>query len=87
LVCFYLDIISRRLGTRSISDLGGIAKNAPKFATAFFNYSAGYRCAAIDQRVYWRVFIAEQRFSMERMDGKCRRPDHDIWCGLYAAHV
>ena len=32
---FIWDIISRRLGTRSISDLGGIAKNAPKFATAF----------------------------------------------------
>lgn len=32
---FIWDIISRRLGTRSISDLGGIAKNAPKFAVAF----------------------------------------------------
>jgi len=32
---FVWDIISRRTGTRSIADLGGIAKNAPKFAVAF----------------------------------------------------
>lgn len=32
---FIWDIISRRLNTRSISDLGGIAKVAPKFAVAF----------------------------------------------------
>ncbi|HVW94709.1 MAG TPA: NADH-quinone oxidoreductase subunit M [Mucilaginibacter sp.] len=32
---FIWDIISRRLNTRSISDLGGIAKVAPKFAIAF----------------------------------------------------
>jgi len=32
---FIWDIISRRLNTRNISDLGGIAKVAPKFAIAF----------------------------------------------------
>ncbi|MGZ3873313.1 MAG: complex I subunit 4 family protein [Mucilaginibacter sp.] len=32
---FIWDIISRRLNTRQISDLGGIAKVAPKFAIAF----------------------------------------------------
>ncbi|CAG0896964.1 unnamed protein product, partial [Darwinula stevensoni] len=32
LVC---DIIERRLGSRSLSDMGGIAKNAPVFATLF----------------------------------------------------
>lgn len=32
---FIWDIISRRLNTRDISQLGGIAKVAPKFATAF----------------------------------------------------
>ena len=32
---FIWDIISRRLNTRSISDLGGIAKVAPKFSLAF----------------------------------------------------
>jgi NADH-quinone oxidoreductase subunit M len=32
---FIWDIISRRLGTNDISQLGGIAKVAPKFATAF----------------------------------------------------
>ncbi len=32
---FIWDIISRRLNTRNISDLGGIAKVAPKFALAF----------------------------------------------------
>jgi len=32
---FIWDIISRRLGTRSISDLGGIAKNAPKLRQPF----------------------------------------------------
>jgi NADH-quinone oxidoreductase subunit M len=32
---FIWDIISRRLGTRDISQLGGIAKVAPKFAIAF----------------------------------------------------
>jgi NADH-quinone oxidoreductase subunit M len=32
---FIWDIISSRLGTRNISDLGGIAKVAPKFALAF----------------------------------------------------
>jgi NADH-quinone oxidoreductase subunit M len=33
---FIWDIISNRLNTREISQLGGIAKVAPKFATAFF---------------------------------------------------
>jgi NADH-quinone oxidoreductase subunit M len=32
---FIWDIISRRLNTRQISDMGGIAKVAPKFALAF----------------------------------------------------
>jgi NADH-quinone oxidoreductase subunit M len=32
---FIWDIISRRLNTREISNLGGIAKVAPKFAVAF----------------------------------------------------
>ncbi len=32
---FIWDIISRRLNTRQIGDLGGIAKTAPKFAIAF----------------------------------------------------
>ncbi len=33
---FYVaDLIERRLGTRSLADLGGIAKSAPKFATLF----------------------------------------------------
>ena len=33
---FYVaDIIERRLGTRSLADLGGIAKSAPKLATMF----------------------------------------------------
>jgi NADH-quinone oxidoreductase subunit M len=33
---FYVaDLIERRLGTRSLSDLGGIAKSAPVFATLF----------------------------------------------------
>ena len=32
---FIWDIISRRLGTRKITELGGIAKVAPKFAVAF----------------------------------------------------
>jgi NADH-quinone oxidoreductase subunit M len=32
---FVWDIISRRLNTRNLSDLGGIAKVAPKFALAF----------------------------------------------------
>lgn len=32
---FVVDIIERRLGTRSLSEMGGIAKSAPKFATLF----------------------------------------------------
>ncbi len=32
---FVVDVIERRLGTRSLSDMGGIAKSAPKFATLF----------------------------------------------------
>jgi NADH-quinone oxidoreductase subunit M len=32
---FIVDLIERRLGTRSLSDMGGIAKSAPKFATLF----------------------------------------------------
>jgi NADH-quinone oxidoreductase subunit M len=32
---FVADIIERRLGTRSLSDLGGIAKSAPVFAVLF----------------------------------------------------
>jgi len=32
---FVADLIERRLGTRSLADLGGIAKSAPKFATLF----------------------------------------------------
>lgn len=32
---FIVDLLERRLGTRSLSDMGGIAKSAPKFATLF----------------------------------------------------
>jgi NADH-quinone oxidoreductase subunit M len=32
---FVADLIERRLGTRSLADMGGIAKNAPKLATLF----------------------------------------------------
>lgn len=32
---FVVDMIERRLGTRSLADMGGIAKAAPKFATLF----------------------------------------------------
>ncbi len=32
---FVVDVIERRLGTRSMGDLGGIAKSAPGFATLF----------------------------------------------------
>ncbi|MGI9160749.1 MAG: complex I subunit 4 family protein [Saprospiraceae bacterium] len=32
---FIVDVIERRLGTRSLSDLGGIAKSAPGFAVLF----------------------------------------------------
>lgn len=32
---FAADIIERRMGTRSLADLGGIAKNAPRFAVLF----------------------------------------------------
>jgi len=32
---FIVDLLERRLGTRSMSDMGGIAKSAPKFATLF----------------------------------------------------
>jgi NADH-quinone oxidoreductase subunit M len=32
---FVADVIERRLGTRSMGDLGGIAKSAPGFATLF----------------------------------------------------
>jgi NADH-quinone oxidoreductase subunit M len=32
---FAADLIERRLGTRSLSEMGGIAKSAPKFATLF----------------------------------------------------
>lgn len=38
---FIWDIISRRLGTRSISELGGIAKVAPQFAIAFLIITLG----------------------------------------------
>jgi len=32
---FVVDLLERRLGTRSMADMGGIAKSAPKFATLF----------------------------------------------------
>ncbi len=32
---FIVDIIERRLGTRTLNEMGGIAKSAPKFATLF----------------------------------------------------
>lgn len=32
---FIADLIERRLGTRTLADMGGIAKSAPKFATLF----------------------------------------------------
>ncbi len=32
---FIVDLLERRLGTRSLSDMGGIAKSAPKFAALF----------------------------------------------------
>ena len=32
---FIVDLLERRLGTRSMADMGGIAKSAPKFATLF----------------------------------------------------
>jgi NADH-quinone oxidoreductase subunit M len=32
---FVADLIERRLGTRSLSEMGGIAKNAPRLATLF----------------------------------------------------
>lgn len=32
---FIVDLIERRLGTRSLAEMGGIAKSAPKFATLF----------------------------------------------------
>ncbi len=32
---FVVDMIERRLGTRSLNDMGGIAKSAPKFAALF----------------------------------------------------
>jgi len=32
---FVVDMLERRLGTRSLADMGGIAKSAPKFATLF----------------------------------------------------
>lgn len=32
---FIVDLLERRLGTRSLADMGGIAKAAPKFATLF----------------------------------------------------
>jgi NADH-quinone oxidoreductase subunit M len=32
---FIVDLIERRIGTRSLSEMGGIAKVAPKFATLF----------------------------------------------------
>ena len=32
---FIVDLLERRLGTRSLADMGGIAKSAPKFATLF----------------------------------------------------
>lgn len=38
---FVWDIISRKLGTRDISQLGGIAKNAPWFATTFLIITLG----------------------------------------------
>ncbi|GAA4097733.1 NADH-quinone oxidoreductase subunit M [Mucilaginibacter panaciglaebae] len=38
---FIWDIISRRLGTRTISQLGGIAKVAPQFAIAFLIITLG----------------------------------------------
>jgi len=38
---FVWDIISRRLNTREISELGGIAKVAPKFAIAFLIITLG----------------------------------------------
>ncbi|MBC7774379.1 MAG: NADH-quinone oxidoreductase subunit M, partial [Phycisphaerae bacterium] len=30
-----VDLLERRLGTRSLADMGGISKSAPKFATLF----------------------------------------------------
>jgi NADH-quinone oxidoreductase subunit M len=38
---FIWDIISRRLNTREISEMGGIAKVAPKFAIAFLIITLG----------------------------------------------
>jgi NADH-quinone oxidoreductase subunit M len=32
---FVVDLLERRLGTRSLAEMGGIAKSAPKFATLF----------------------------------------------------
>ncbi len=32
---FIIDLLERRLGTRSLADMGGIAKSAPKFAALF----------------------------------------------------
>lgn len=32
---FVVDMLERRLGTRTLADMGGIAKSAPKFATLF----------------------------------------------------
>ena len=32
---FVVDLLERRLGTRTLADMGGIAKSAPKFATLF----------------------------------------------------
>jgi NADH-quinone oxidoreductase subunit M len=32
---FVVDLIERRIGTRTLADMGGIAKSAPKFAALF----------------------------------------------------
>jgi len=38
---FIADLIERRLGTRSLSEMGGIAKSAPRFATLFMIVTLG----------------------------------------------
>lgn len=38
---YVVDLLERRLGTRSLSDMGGIAKSAPRFATLFMIITLG----------------------------------------------
>ena len=84
---FVWDIISRRLNTREISELGGIAKVAPKVCHRVFINCTGNYCAALNQWFYRGVFITEQRFRLQHYISGYSRFNHDIWCSLYAADV